>query len=85
VIHAAKLTMQNSEKCCMIQSMDNRKVGRPKLNLVRFTVTTTPEVKAWLEDAARRNGRSLAVEAGRVLAASMGQESESLAASQREN
>ncbi len=58
----------------------SRKVGRPKLEkYVRFTVTTTEEVKEKLQAQADRNDRSLAREAGRVLAEALGLEPEPLA------
>jgi hypothetical protein len=38
-----------------------------KLNLERFSVSVSPEVKMALEKLAAENGRSLSVEAGRLL------------------
>ena len=43
-------------------------MGRKKLNLVRFSVHMIPEVKIALEALAAQNGRSLAIEARRILA-----------------
>jgi hypothetical protein len=47
--------------------MYNAVMGRRKLNLVRWSVHTAPAVKAALEHQAAENGRSLALEAGRLL------------------
>jgi len=51
----------------------NPVVGRPRLGLVRFTVVTSAEVKDQLIQQARRNGRSLSVEAGRLLTEALAQ------------
>jgi hypothetical protein len=45
----------------------NAVMPQRKLNLVRFTVNVTPEVKDKLDQLAVEHGRSLAVEAGRWL------------------
>lgn len=50
----------------------SKRRGRPKLHLVRFTVTTTQEVKELLEAQAMADDRSLALYAGRLLAAAVG-------------
>ena len=45
----------------------NAVMGRRKLNLVRWSVHTPPAVKIELERLAEQHGRSLAIEAGRLL------------------
>jgi len=42
-------------------------MGRKKLNMVRFSVTVPEHVKTLLEQMAAQNGRSLSIEAGRLL------------------
>lgn len=51
--------------------MSKRRVGRPRLNMVRFTVSVTPELHELLIAQAAREGRSLAVHAGMLLAAAL--------------
>jgi hypothetical protein len=42
-------------------------MGRKKLNMVRFSVTAPETVKDIIDRLSEQNGRSLAVEAGRML------------------